>query len=41
MPVESIFGHMKDEIGYKSCNTFNELQVMIDEYMDYYSVFGY
>ncbi|MHB9925234.1 hypothetical protein CF091_17460 [Clostridium botulinum] len=36
-----IFGHMKDEIDYRSCNTFDELQVMIDEYVDYYNNFGY
>ncbi|RFM21580.1 hypothetical protein C1147_00720 [Clostridium botulinum] len=32
---------MKDEIDYRSCNTFDELQVMIDEYVDYYNNFRY
>ncbi|WP_434796432.1 IS3 family transposase [Terrisporobacter vanillatitrophus] len=36
-PQESFFGHMKDEIDYKSCNTLEELQFMVDNYMDYYN----
>lgn len=36
-PQESFFGHMKDEIDYKSCTTFVELQYVIDDYMDYYN----
>ena len=40
-PQESFFGHMKDEIDYKSCNTFEELQLLIDEYIDYYNNFRY
>ena len=36
-PQESFFGHMKDEIDYKSCNEFEELQIMVDDYMDYYN----
>lgn len=40
-PQESFFGHMKDEIDYKNCNTFGELQSMIDEYMDYYNNYRY
>lgn len=40
-PQESFFGHMKDEIDYKSCNTFEELQTMIDDYMDYYNNYRY
>lgn len=40
-PQESFFGHMKDEIDYKNCNTFGELQFMIDEYMDYYNNYRY
>lgn len=36
---ESFFGHMKDEIDYKSCNEFEELQIMVDDYMDYYNNF--
>lgn len=40
-PQESFFGHMKDEIDYKSCNTFDELQIVVDDYMDYYNNFRY
>lgn len=36
-PQESFFGHMKDEIDYKNCNTFEELQHLIDDYIDYYN----
>ena len=36
-PIESFFGHMKDELDYKSCNTFEELHVVIEEYMRYYN----
>ncbi|MGL4449805.1 MAG: IS3 family transposase, partial [Sarcina sp.] len=40
-PQESFFGHMKDEIDYKNCNTFEELQVLVDDYIDYYNNFRY
>lgn len=40
-PQESFFGHMKDEIDYKGCDTFDELQSMIDEYMNYYNNYRY
>lgn len=40
-PQESFFGHMKDEIDSKSCSTFEELQIIIDKYMDYYNNFRY
>lgn len=36
-PQESFFGHMKDEIDYKSCQSFDELQCMVDDYMNYYN----
>lgn len=36
-PQESFFGHMKDEIDYKTCNTFGELYNLIDDYMHYYN----
>lgn len=36
-PIESFFGHMKDELDYKSCYTFAELRLKIDEYMRYYN----
>lgn len=40
-PQESFFGHMKDEIDYKSCDTFADLQNLIDNYMDYYNNYRY
>lgn len=40
-PQESFFGHMKDEIDYKSCKTFDELQSIINGYMDYYNNYRY
>ena len=36
-PIESFFGHMKDELDYESCTSFNELRLAIDEYMRYYN----
>jgi len=36
-PIESFFGHMKDELNYKSCQSFEELRLSIDEYMRYYN----
>lgn len=36
-PIESFFGHMKDEIDSNSCRTFEELEEMIEEYMHYYN----
>ncbi|MCB2296149.1 IS3 family transposase, partial [Clostridium algoriphilum] len=40
-PQESFFGHMKDEIDYKNCVTFTDLQTLIDNYMDYYNNYRY
>ena len=36
-PIESFFGHLKDEIDYKSCKTHTELYSLIKEYMRYYN----
>jgi transposase InsO family protein len=36
-PMESFFGHMKDELDFNKCTTFEELEFMIDEYMHYYN----
>lgn len=36
-PVESFFGHLKDEVDYKECKTFEELRLMIDNYINYYN----
>lgn len=36
-PIESFFGHMKDELDYQDCRSFQELCLRIDEYMRYYN----
>lgn len=36
-PIESFFGHLKDELDYHSCTSFEELRSRIDEYMQYYN----
>lgn len=36
-PIESFFGHLKDEVDYKTCKTFEELYTFIEEYMRYYN----
>lgn len=36
-PIESFFGHLKDEVDYKQCKTFDELKEKIDEYIYYYN----
>lgn len=36
-PMESFFGHLKDEIDYKECKTFSELKAMVDSYMEEYN----
>lgn len=36
-PMESFFGHLKDEVDYKEANSFDELKQMISEYIKYYN----
>ena len=36
-PIESFFGHMKDELDYSTCKSFKELSLKIGEYMRYYN----
>ena len=36
-PIESFFGHLKDELDYKSCDSFEELRLEIEKYMQYYN----
>lgn len=36
-PVESFFGHLKDEIDYKECRTFEGLRRLIDNYIHHYN----
>lgn len=36
-PQESFFGHLKDEMEYKSCVHLEELRAIVDDYIDYYN----
>lgn len=36
-PVESFFGHLKDESEYKVCDTFEEVKGVVRKYMRYYN----
>jgi putative transposase len=36
-PIESFFGHFKDDVDYKSCRTFEQLHLLIEEYVKYYN----
>lgn len=36
-PMESFFGHFKDEVDYGSCKTFKELEQLTATYIDYYN----
>jgi len=36
-PIESFFGHMKDDIDYKDCKTFEQLYQLIENYIRYYN----
>jgi transposase InsO family protein len=36
-PIESFFGHFKDEVDYKNCKTFEELKELTEEYVSYYN----
>lgn len=36
-PIESFFGHMKDELEYKSCASFQDLLSKVKDYMRYYN----
>lgn len=36
-PVESFFGHLKDECDYAPCATLGELRALADDYADYYN----
>lgn len=36
-PTESFFGHLKDEIDISSCNTFEELEIYIENYIFEYN----
>jgi len=36
-PVESFFGHFKDEVDYRNCKTFEELRQLIENYIHDYN----
>ena len=36
-PMESFFGHLKDDIDYKNCKTFEELKMLVENYIEYYN----
>jgi transposase InsO family protein len=36
-PMETFFGHFKDEVDYKNCKTFEELRALTAEYINYYN----
>jgi len=36
-PIESFFGHLKDELDYQSCQSFEELYLETERYMRYYN----
>lgn len=40
-PIESFFGHLKDEIEYTNCKNFKELKDKIDKYVYYYNTSRY
>ncbi len=40
-PQESFFGHLKDEVDYRSCRTLEELKAKINHYMVYYNNYRY
>ena len=36
-PIESFFGHFKDDVDYKNCKTFEEVKEMISQYIHHYN----
>lgn len=36
-PTESFFGHLKDDVDYRSCKTFEELRNVVKQYIHYYN----
>ncbi|WP_245238201.1 IS3 family transposase [Paenibacillus etheri] len=35
--MESFFGHLKDDLEYKTCMTLLELRTKVDDYIAYYN----
>lgn len=40
-PQESFFGHLKDSVKSKNCNSYEELKIEIDRYILYYNNYRY
>ena len=36
-PIESFFGHLKDDLDIKSCQSFDEVKTLIENYIYYYN----
>ncbi len=36
-PIESFFGHLKDDVDCQNCKTFGELKLLIENYIRYYN----
>lgn len=36
-PMESFFGHFKDEVDYRNCGTFDELKGLTENYINHYN----
>lgn len=36
-PQESFFGHMKDEIDLRGCETHEQVKALVDDWVDYYN----
>ena len=36
-PIESFFGHLKDDVDIKSCQTFEEVKTLVENYIYYYN----
>lgn len=36
-PIESFFGHFKDDVDYKNCKTFEEVRLLVEKYIRYYN----
>ena len=35
--IESFFGHLKDDVDIKSCETFEEVKYLVENYIFYYN----
>jgi putative transposase len=40
-PQESFFGHFKDEVDLRNCNSLDDVKKEVDEYMNYYNNYRY